>query len=303
MPNRIIRAGINRSERINQLNAAEEVFYRRLLNEVDDHGLFDARPAILRATLYALRLDQVREADISRWMAACQKAGLIVLYAVNEASGQRRFLKTDDAGAVRLVPSEKPYLQVLNTRWKARSEPKFPLPVNGQLADEDNPDPPADDCEQLRADENNCSQPPADVGNSPQLRPYSNTYSNTKSASFGSPPADGMTPAQRLGERLQDFFPALATNRPQLEKVFAALQEREWTADTLEGWRGWYREGWPRSQMSHFNLLNTVNDYDERRAKPNGKAQYCGNCNGGWRLPDAAKGESGAQRCGCVEVR
>lgn len=288
MPNRIIRAGINRSERVDQLGCPEEVFYRRLLNEVDDHGLFDARPAILRATLFPLRLDRVREADISRWTAACQKAGLIVLY---EAGG-------------------KPYLKVLDTRWKARSEPKFPLPpadlpVN-EVQDKKTRAPDGD-CEQLRADESNCEQLPAIDSNSPQLRPYSYSKTETKNgrAGCGDVGQDGMTPTQRLGERLQDFFPVLATNRPQLEGAFNALQGRGWTAEVLESWQGWYREKWPRSQMSHFNLLNTVNDYDEHRAKAHEsgkKKPYCGNCSGGWRLPDVTKGEVGAQPCGCVEV-
>ena len=106
MPTRLIREGIISSERVDLLEPGEEVFYRRLLNKVDDHGLYDARPSILRANLYPLRLDRVREADISRWMAACQKAGLIVLY---ENDG-------------------KSYLVVLNTGWKTRSEPKYPKP-------------------------------------------------------------------------------------------------------------------------------------------------------------------------------
>ena len=79
MPNRIIREGILSSDRIDQLDAAAEVFYRRLMSKVDDHGLFDARPAMLRASLYPLRVDRVREADIARWIAACEKAGVIAL--------------------------------------------------------------------------------------------------------------------------------------------------------------------------------------------------------------------------------
>lgn len=96
------------SDRVNELDWAAEVFYRRLMSKVDDHGCYDARTSVLRATLYPLKVDRVREADISRWMTACQKAGLIVLY---EAEG-------------------KPYLQVLDTKWKTRSDPKFPLPTD-----------------------------------------------------------------------------------------------------------------------------------------------------------------------------
>ena len=106
MPNRLIREGILSSDRVEQLDFAAEVFYRRLMSKVDDHGLFDARPSMLRTSLYPLRVDRVREADISRWIAMCEKAGLIALY---EHGG-------------------KPYLQMLDTRWQVRSEAKFPLP-------------------------------------------------------------------------------------------------------------------------------------------------------------------------------
>jgi hypothetical protein len=106
VPARLIREGILTSERVDLLDAPAEVFYRRLMSKVDDHGLFDARPSILRSSLYPLRVDRVREADISRWIAACEKAGLIALY--------------EHAG--------KPYMQMLDTRWTARSEPKYPLP-------------------------------------------------------------------------------------------------------------------------------------------------------------------------------
>lgn len=106
MPNRIIREGILTSERVDLLDAPAEVFYRRLMSKVDDHGLYDARPSILRSSLFPLRVDRVREADITRWIAACEKAGVIALYSHDG----------------------KPLLQMLDTRWQARSEPKYPLP-------------------------------------------------------------------------------------------------------------------------------------------------------------------------------
>lgn len=120
MPTRLIREGIISSDRVEQLDWPAEVFYRRLLNKVDDYGLYDARPSVLRASLYPLRLDRVREADIPRWLAMCEKAGLIVLY---EADGKK-------------------FLIAVDTRWKVRSEPKYPLP------------PP----ELMKAIENSCKQ-------------------------------------------------------------------------------------------------------------------------------------------------
>lgn len=109
MPNRMIREGILSSDRIELLDFPAEVFYRRLMSKVDDHGLFDARPSMLRTSLYPLRVDRVREADIARWIAICEKAGVIALY---EHGG-------------------KPFGQMLDTRWQARSEPKHPPPPWG----------------------------------------------------------------------------------------------------------------------------------------------------------------------------
>jgi hypothetical protein len=124
MPNRIIREGILTSDRVEQLDPPAEVFYRRLMSKVDDHGLYDARPSILRASLYPLRIDRVREADCSRWIAACEKAGLIALY---QHDG-------------------RPYVQMLDTRWQARSEAKYPLPG-------------AAESKPRRAPDNSCAQP------------------------------------------------------------------------------------------------------------------------------------------------
>ncbi len=124
MPNRILREGILGSERVNKLDTPAEVFYRRLMSKVDDHGLYDARPAMLRSSLFPLRVDRVREADITRWLAACEEAGLIALYAHDG----------------------KPLLQMKDTGWDVRSKPKHPLP--------DDPG-----STRLRAIANNCAQP------------------------------------------------------------------------------------------------------------------------------------------------
>lgn len=128
MPTRLVREGILDSERIDKLDWPEEVFYRRLMSKVDDYGLFDARLSILRTTLYPLRVDRVREADIARWIAACEMAGVIALYS----------------------HGGKPYGQMLDTKWQARSEPKHPLPPWGKG-------------EPLQTVENNCLHPPTAV--------------------------------------------------------------------------------------------------------------------------------------------
>lgn len=92
MPNRIIREGILTSLRVNALNWEEEVFYRRLLSYVDDFGRCEAHAALLRAALFPLKLDQMREANVERLLTAVERAGLVRLYTVEG----KRFLEVDN---------------------------------------------------------------------------------------------------------------------------------------------------------------------------------------------------------------
>jgi hypothetical protein len=106
VPNRIVREAILTSERVASLGWPEEVFYRRLMSIVDDYGRTEANHQLLRSKCYPLQTDQVRAADIARWMAACQKAGVILCYEVGG----------------------KQYLEVLNFGQQQRSASKCPPP-------------------------------------------------------------------------------------------------------------------------------------------------------------------------------
>lgn len=107
MPNRIVRDAILTSDAVCSLGWPEEVFYRRLMSIVDDYGRHEAGVQLLRSRCYPLQTDLVRVADISRWMAACQKAGLILVYEV--------------AG--------KQYLQIQKFGQQQRSASKCPSPI------------------------------------------------------------------------------------------------------------------------------------------------------------------------------
>jgi len=107
MPNRIIRDAILSSEKMALLGWPEEVFYRRLMSIVDDYGRAEANLQLLRSRCYPLQTDLVRVADISRWMAACQKAGLILHY---ELEG-------------------KQYLEIVKFQQQTRSPSKWPSPT------------------------------------------------------------------------------------------------------------------------------------------------------------------------------
>ena len=104
MPNRIIRDAILTSQAVTSLDWPEEVFYRRLMSVVDDYGRCESFPQLLRSRCYPLQTDKVRVADISRWMAACQTAGLIAVYVV---SG-KEYLQLEKFGQQQRSPSKCP---------------------------------------------------------------------------------------------------------------------------------------------------------------------------------------------------
>jgi hypothetical protein len=81
MPERIRRDWCD-SKAVNRLSAVDERLYSRLHMKADDYGLYDADPKRLRPALFPLLLDEVREADVQRGLAACEEAGLIRRYEV-----------------------------------------------------------------------------------------------------------------------------------------------------------------------------------------------------------------------------
>jgi hypothetical protein len=107
MPNRILRDWTD-SEKMNALDAPTERFFTRLIMKADDYGRFNASAKLLRCNLYPLLIDEICEDDISGWLAACHKAGLIALYEVDS----------------------KPYLQIENFNQRLRSKrEKYPAPT------------------------------------------------------------------------------------------------------------------------------------------------------------------------------
>jgi hypothetical protein len=84
MPNRVLRDWTD-SDRVNALTAEAERFFVRLIMKADDFGRYFADPKRLKAFLFPLN-DDLRETDISRWLAECERAGLMRLY---EVSGKR----------------------------------------------------------------------------------------------------------------------------------------------------------------------------------------------------------------------
>lgn len=112
MPTRILRDWTD-SFVIDQLDAKAERFFVRLIMKADDYGRFHADTRLLRSMLFPLRQD-ARDTDISRWLAECEKAGLLRCYA-------------DERG--------RPLLQIENFGQRQRTDSKFPAPEACQTID------------------------------------------------------------------------------------------------------------------------------------------------------------------------
>lgn len=112
MPNRILRDGILTSEAVNMLSEEAEIFYRRLMSVIDDYGRFDAHPAILKARLFALRVEHWPNERIQKCLVECSQIEiepglpLLTVYSVGS----------------------RPYLQLNNFNQRARTVSKFPAP-------------------------------------------------------------------------------------------------------------------------------------------------------------------------------
>ena len=105
MPNRILRDWTD-SETIEMLDVHAERFFVRLIMKVDDFGRYTANLKMLKSTLFPLKSD-IRETDISRWLAACNDSGLISLYNI----------------------ASKEYLEIKNFKQRLRqSVEKYPAP-------------------------------------------------------------------------------------------------------------------------------------------------------------------------------
>jgi len=86
---------------VDALDALTERFFTRLLMKVDDYGRFHSDARLLNSSLFPLKKD-VRDTDISRWLAVCKQAGLLRCYVdakgraileVNNFGQKKKFMK------------------------------------------------------------------------------------------------------------------------------------------------------------------------------------------------------------------
>lgn len=118
MPTRIVREGIISSARVNALSTGAEVFYRRLLNVVDDYGRYHGSVVTLRGACWPTCPDKVKERELAKWLGELLR-------------GDRPLIRSYNiAGSV--------YIEIQDFEQQTRSKSKFPpppwvnLPAQGQ---------------------------------------------------------------------------------------------------------------------------------------------------------------------------
>jgi hypothetical protein len=82
MPNRIIKESIWTSESLSRCSLQAQGFFLRLLPLPDDHGCFDARPAILKGRLFPL-VPKVTTKQISGWLKELAEVDIIRLWVAS----------------------------------------------------------------------------------------------------------------------------------------------------------------------------------------------------------------------------
>lgn len=114
MPNRILKDSICTSDSVNALSDKAEILFYRLIVQCDDHGLFDGRASIIRTKCFPLKVDQIKEKDIEKWLNELTDAGMVGFYTV----------------------SGKQYLRMVS--WDAHQQvrathSKYPLPISDDI--------------------------------------------------------------------------------------------------------------------------------------------------------------------------
>lgn len=203
MPDRVVRQDILTSDPVNSLSWAAEVFYRRLMSIADDFGRYEARPSLLRASLYPLKLDRVSEPDVVKWMGECSEAGLVRTYTVDG----------------------KEYMEILKFGQRLRAmKSRYPAP----FADtRQHPPTSADICQHLPADDNIRQHP---LSNDGLKRNESETETETEKnispkgdSEAGASPTDNISVYNKLEKNKKNIVEFIRFQKPLFIEPYVDL--------------------------------------------------------------------------------
>lgn len=231
MPNRILRDWTD-SENVEKLSWQAEVMFVRLIQKADDFGRYLAHPKLLKASLFPLR-DGVRETDIARLLAECEKAGVVVLYECGQKS----------------------YLEIAKWKQTIRAkESKYPAPPTSSTC--------VPDAEHMRstcvADAEHMRSDAETKTEAETLSPQSPRAGGVGGVSpeFGQPPPEEKT----LGGVAHWMDPA--TN---LCRVIGSASGMQFTAQDVARWSRAFHHLHSKNQVAVEDLTEFPQWYEERR--------------------------------------
>lgn len=197
MPIRMLRDWTD-SEPVNSLDPSAEVLFVRLIMKADDYGRFTANAKLIRSLCYPLK-DGIRESDISRQLAACEKAGLIATY----------------------VATGKPFLEIVNFNQRLRAKRSvYPPPESAVTCQQ-----PADTCQQHAV---TCQQSAAECGLKGREDEYEeNSNTNTKMKSNAVAVAPVEIPPELQTTQFENAWGELKTYRAERKLKTTPTSQRQ----------------------------------------------------------------------------
>lgn len=211
MPSRIIREGINSSDRVNALSTGAELFYRRLLNVVDDYGRYFGSVATLRTACWPTCPDKFTETQVTKMLSECLAGDKPLLSRYKSGSGT--------------------YICVSEFKQQIRSKSKFPEPPKCEA-----------DAQQLLS---NC-----ETNVHASRISYSEGVVDIGNLLSKSPPNGSRLTIETLPDEWAEFAKSeCGWTRAQSEQIFASFRDY-WSAlagakarktDWLATWRNWCR--------------------------------------------------------------
>ena len=224
MPNRILKESICTSATVDQLSCQEEVLFYRLIVQCDDYGRLDARPAIILAKCFPLRVDKVKQSLIRRHLARLAEVGLIRLYTVDGSS----------------------YLCM--TTWDKHQQmrakrSKYPEPPKDAVAGDSK-------CNQMLSDDCICPRESESESESEsEVESESNTHTSTPGAVDERLPLESLRPEEITAE-----WNEVCGNRLPVAQKLTADRRRHIKARLQEPGRdlAWWRDYFRRIAASEF---------------------------------------------------
>ena len=232
MPNRSLKESITTSETVDRLSLLAESFFYRLIVNCDDYGRMDARPAVLLARCFPLKIGILHETDIQQALTELVNGDFIFLYQ----NGHE-------------------FLQIKN--WHSHQQ------IRAQRSKY--PAPPDEDGNQLLAMDSGCSRNPIQSESESQSESQSNPNPAARFDLFWHkyPKKSAKQAAQKVWRKLNPDSETFAEITDGLQRAIASAQ---WAKDqgqyiplaaTWLNGRRWEDEPAP-AQLYHSYAMNRL---------------------------------------------